>query len=140
MNTPSPSIIRRPDMGLAIAGTRITLYTIMEYLREGWSQQNMSDWLNLTTEQIQVALDYIEAHRSEVEAEYDEVIRETEERRHYWEERLQKHLAHQPRSQPSPDKAALYAKLAEQRAQTIHGYVDDIGASSHNTNRPSFPL
>ena len=125
MKTPSPSIIRRPDMGLAIAGTRITLYTIMEYLREGWSQQDIGDWLNLTTEQIQVAIDYIEAHRSEAETEYDEVIRETEERRHYWKERLQKHLAHQPRSQPSSDKAALYAKLAEQRAQTIRDLLGD---------------
>ncbi len=79
----------------------------------------------LTTEQIQVALDYIETHHSEVEAEYGEVIREAEERRHYWEARLQEHRAHQPQSQPSPDKAALYAKLAEQRAQTIRDLLGD---------------
>src|SRR6478672_11470567 len=60
MNTSSPAVIRRPDMGLAIAGTRITLYTIIEYLDEGWSQQEVGDWLNLTAEQIQAALDYID--------------------------------------------------------------------------------
>jgi len=37
-------------MGLAIAGTRITLYTIIEYLREGWSQEEIGDWLNLTAQ------------------------------------------------------------------------------------------
>ena len=136
MNTPSPSIIRRPDIGLAIAGTRITLYTIMEYLREGWSQQKMSDWLNLTTEQIQVAFDYIDAHRSEAEAEYDEVIREAEERRHYWEARLQEHHAHQPELQPSPDKAVLYAKTC--RAARPNGLAFSGRSYQHVVKPPPF--
>ena len=131
MNASSSAIIRRPDMGLAIAGTRITLYTIIEYLREGWSQEDIGGWLNLTTDQMQAALDYIKAHRDEVEAEYDEVIQEAEERQRYWEARLQEHLAHQRRAAPSPEKVALYAKLAEQRAQTIRELLgDDASALS----------
>lgn len=131
MNASSSAIIRRPDMGLAIAGTRITLYTIIEYLREGWSQEEIGGWLNLTTEQMRVALDYIKAHRDEVEAEYDAVIQEAEERQRYWEARLQGHLAHERRAAPSPEKAALYAKLAEQQAQTIRKLLgDDASALS----------
>lgn len=125
MNTSSSDIIRRPDMGLAIAGTRVTLYTIIEYLREGWSQAEIGGWLNLTADQMRAALEYIEAHRDKVEAEYDEVLREAEERQRYWEARLQKHLAHQRREAPSPEKAMLYAKLAEQRAQTIRELLGD---------------
>lgn len=125
MSTQAPSIIRRPDIGLAVAGTRITLYTIMDYLRDGWSHQDIRVLLSLTPEQMQVVLDYIEAHRNEVDAEYDEVIQEAEERRHYWEARLQEHLTHHPRTETSPEKAALYAKLAEQRAQTIRELVGD---------------
>jgi uncharacterized protein (DUF433 family) len=125
MSTQAPSIIRRPDIGLAVAGTRISLYTIMDYLRDGWSYQDIRAVLGLTSEQLRVALDYIEAHRNEVEAEYDEVIREDEERRHFWEARLQEHLVHHPRTNLSSEKAALYANLAEQRAQTIRELVGD---------------
>lgn len=131
MNTSSPAIIRRPDMGLAIAGTRITLYTIIEYLREGSSHEEIGGWLNLTADQMRAALEYIEAHRDEVEAEYDEVIRDAGERQRYWEARLQERLDHQQRAAPSPEKAALYAKLAEQRAQTIRELLgDDASALS----------
>jgi len=125
MNTSSPAVIRRPDMGLAIAGTRITLYTIIEYLDEGWSQQEVGDWLNLTAEQIQAALDYIDDHRAEVESEYSEVIQEADERRRFWEAQLQEHLSRKPRTTPSPERAALYTKLAEQRAQTIRELLND---------------
>jgi len=125
MNTSSPAVIRRPDMGLAIAGTRITLYTIIEYLDEGWSQQEVGDWLNLTAEQIQAALDYIDDHRAEVESEYSEVIQEADERRRFWEAQLQEHLSRKPRTTSSPERAALYTKLAEQRAQTIRELLND---------------
>ena len=124
-----PTIIRRPDMGLAIAGTRITLYTIMDYLRDGYSQDDIASLLNLTSEQVQAALEYIQSHWSEVEDEYDEVIREAEERRKFWEDVLREYLAHHPRTQLSPEKATQYAKLAEQRAQTIRELVGDDASS-----------
>ena len=136
MNTPTPAIIRRTDIGLAIAGTRITLYTIIEYLREGWPHEEIGGWLNLTAEQMQAALDYIAAHRDEVEAEYDEVIQEAEERQRYWEARLRDHLDRQRRTAPSPEKAALYARLAEQRAQTIRDLLSDDADAFSEAGRP----
>lgn len=135
MNTSLPTIIRRSDMGLAIAGTRITLYTIIEYLREGWSQQETGDWLNLTAEQMQAALAYIETHRAEVESEYNEVVQEADERRRFWETQLREHLARQQRTTPSPAKAALYAKLAEQRAQTIRELLGDDASAQSEAGR-----
>lgn len=119
MSTNTPTIIRRPDRGLTISGTRVTLYALMEYLRDGWAHEDIRSWLALTEAQLRAALDYIAAHRAEVEAEYDEVVRAAEEQRHYWEERLREHLAHHPPAPPTPEKAVLYAKLAEQRAQTL---------------------
>ncbi len=132
----SPAIIRRPDMGLAVAGTRITLYTIMDYLHDGWSRDDIASLLNLTSEQIQAALEYIQSHSSEVEDEYDQVVQEAEERRRYWEERLKEHLAHRPHTQPSPEKAALYAKLAEQRAQTIRELLDENADTPSEARHP----
>src|SRR5690348_17521941 len=80
-------------MGLAISGTRITLYTILEYLHDQWPPDLIRDWLGLSERRIAGALAYITAHRDEVEAEYQQVLRESEENRRYWEERNRERLA-----------------------------------------------
>lgn len=108
-------IIRRSDKGLTISGTRVTLYALLDYLHAGRSHEQISEWLGLTDDQLRVALDYIAMHRDAVEAEYAEVLRQADERRRYWEDRLHERLARTPPAPPSPEKAALYAKLAEQR-------------------------
>jgi len=38
----------RNSLGLAIAGTRITLYDIMDYLQEGWPPKLIQHWFDLT--------------------------------------------------------------------------------------------
>lgn len=35
MSTTTASVIRRPDKGLTISGTRVTLYALMDYLHWG---------------------------------------------------------------------------------------------------------
>lgn len=117
MSISEPMVIRRPDMGLAVAGTRITLYTILEYLHDQWPPDLIRDWLGLSERQIEGALAYIAAHRDEVEAEYQQVLREAEENRRYWEERNRERLARIAAQPPRPGQEALRAKLAEQRAR-----------------------
>jgi uncharacterized protein (DUF433 family) len=125
MGTNAPSIIRRPDKGLTISGTRVTLYALLDYLHAAWPHEEIREWLNLTDEQLRAALDYLAAHRDEVEAEYREVVRQADERRRAHEEALRAHLARTPPAPPSPEKAALYAKLAAQRGQTLHDLFGD---------------
>jgi uncharacterized protein (DUF433 family) len=115
----TPAIIRRSDMGLAISGTRISLYEVLDYLHDDWSHEAICDALTITQAQLQAALDYIETHREEVEAEFEEVVREAEERRLYHEERLRQHLASLPPTPVSPEKGAFYKWLAEQRRQHL---------------------
>src|SRR5579872_2660710 len=125
MGNDAPSIIRRPDKGLTISGTRVTLYALLDYLHAGWPHDEIRAWLDLTDEQLKVALDYIAEHQDEVESEYQEVLRAAGERRRYWEERLREHLAHKSPIPPTREKAALYAKLAEQRGQTLRELLQD---------------
>jgi uncharacterized protein (DUF433 family) len=105
--------IIRTSRGLTIAGTRITLYTIMGYLQNEWPPHLIRDWFNLSNEQIQGALRYIETHREEVEAEYEQVLVDANEIRQYWEERNQKRIAHVATLPPPPGKEAAWAKLQE---------------------------
>lgn len=129
----TPGVIRRPDKGLTIVGTRVTVYSLLDYLHAGWPHEEIRDWLNLTTEQLQGALAYIDGHRDEVEAEYREVVRAAGERRRYWEEQLRRHLASE--ASPSPEKAALYAKLAEQRGEMLHELLRGDDTARVETNR-----
>ncbi len=56
-----------------IAGTRITIYTILEYVQEGWRPEDIAFGLRLTREQVEAATRYIEEHRDEVMAEYAKI-------------------------------------------------------------------
>ena len=75
----------RTDRGLTIAGTRLTLYHILDYLKAEWTPKLIRQWLNLSEPQMADIMAYIAAHRDDVEAEYQEVLREAEECRQYWE-------------------------------------------------------
>jgi uncharacterized protein (DUF433 family) len=68
-----PRIVERGD-GPKIDGTRITVYTILEYLRLGRSRDWMAAFFRLSSRQIQAAIDYIREHESEVNAEYDLIM------------------------------------------------------------------
>ena len=60
-------VIERGD-GPRIEGTRITVYTIFEYLRAGHSRDYIAATLFLSSAQVQVAIDYINEHEAEVSA------------------------------------------------------------------------
>ncbi|MDJ0621052.1 MAG: DUF433 domain-containing protein, partial [Calothrix sp. MO_192.B10] len=52
--------IIRTERGLTIAGTRITLYDVMDYLKAQYPPKFIRDAFNLTDAQIHAALAYIE--------------------------------------------------------------------------------
>ncbi len=101
----------RTSRGLSIAGTRITLYSIMDYLNAGWAPPTIRDWLGLSDEQVRDVLSYLAAHRDAVEREYAQVVRQAEEQRQFWEQKNRDRLAQGPVSPETPEQTALRAKL-----------------------------
>ncbi len=87
MNINYPPTVVRTDWGLTIAGTRITLYQIMDFLKADCPTEEILTCFRLTIRQMTDVLKYIETHRDEVESEYRQVVSQAEERRQYWEER-----------------------------------------------------
>ena len=61
---------RGPEM----EGTRITVYRIMDFVRDNCSVTTIADDLDWSEAQVQAALDYSAAHRSDVEAAYDHLL------------------------------------------------------------------
>ena len=104
-------LIVRTERGLSLAGTRITLYDIMDYIKAGWPAHLIRNWLNLTDEQIAAVMEYIDSHRAEVEAEYAQVLEYAEENRRYWEERNRERFAEIAAMPPRPGQEAIRAKL-----------------------------
>lgn len=114
-----PGIIRT-GRGLTVAGTRTTLYRIMDYVKADWPPKLIRDRLNLTDQQVTDALAYIEQHREEVETEYQQVLAESAEMKREWEAQRREILAAaavEPSSPLSPEEAAIRAKLAAAKAR-----------------------
>lgn len=109
--------IIRTERGLTIAGTRITLYDVMDYVTAQYPPKFIRALFNLTDEQINAVLSYIEVNRTEVEAEYQLVLKEAEELRQYYEEQNRELIARIATKPPKPGMEAVWEKLQVQKAK-----------------------
>lgn len=112
-----PTTIIRTERGLTIAGTRITIYDIMDYVTAQYPPKFIRGLFDLTEEQINAALVYIEANRSKVEAEYHQVLEEAEELRLYYEEKNRDLIARIAAMPPKPGQEEIRAKLQAAKAK-----------------------
>jgi uncharacterized protein (DUF433 family) len=108
--------IIRTERGLTIAGTRITLYDVMDYLAEQYPPKFIASLFDLTETQIGAAIDYIAAHRVEVETEYQQVLTEAEALRQHYEAQNCDRFAQIAAQPPKPGTEAAWEKLRADRA------------------------
>jgi uncharacterized protein (DUF433 family) len=109
--------IIRTEKGLTIAGSCIILYHIMDYVTEHYPPKFIQGLFDLTPEQINTALAYIEAHRAEVEAEYQKVLKEAEKLQRYYEEQNRERVARSAAKTPKPGTEAAWGKLRVAKAK-----------------------
>jgi uncharacterized protein (DUF433 family) len=93
--------------GPEIEGTRITVYDVMDYLEEGWRYDQIAGLFRLPPDDIQAAIDYIETHKEDVAAAYQEILS-----RH-------RHVEYSPEVQEklAQNRQKLEAKLTELRTR-----------------------
>ena len=60
--------------GPEIAGTRITIYNILDYTTADWHHTAIAATLRLSSEQVLAAIRYIEEHRAEVMSDYQKIL------------------------------------------------------------------
>ncbi|MDY0165293.1 MAG: DUF433 domain-containing protein [Thermoguttaceae bacterium] len=102
---PDAQIIDR-GRGPEIAGTRITVYHIWEFYRAGDNRDDIALSFGLSSRQVQAAIDYIEAHRQEVEQQYAKIGRAIRQGNPEWVEQRLRH-----------NREKLHRRLHEQRKQ-----------------------
>lgn len=117
MNEVPEKTVVRTDRGLSVAGTRITLYSIMDYIKADWPPKLIRDRFNLTDRQINDVLKYIKSHKEAVEAEYSFVLIQVEEIRQYWEKRNRKRFVRIKAMGPPPGKEEVWEKIQAKKKQ-----------------------
>lgn len=107
--------------GPEIAGTRITVYDVMDYAQKGWRSDQIAGLFRLPLEDIQAALQYIKDHKEEVLTVYRQIL--ARHRNRQYPSAVQAKLAQ--------NRQKLQAKLAEVRArqQTEGVHAGDHGRS-----------
>ena len=100
-----PRIVDRGD-GPKIEGTRITVYTVLEYVRAGRARDWIAALLHLSSHQIQIALDYIRDHGPEVNAEYEKILA-----------RIRTGNSAKVEAQLCANREKVQARLSQQQAQ-----------------------
>jgi uncharacterized protein (DUF433 family) len=60
--------------GPEIAGSRITVFDILDYLQEGWPTAEIARLFHLNTSQVDAAIRYIELHKDEVMEDYQRIL------------------------------------------------------------------
>ena len=111
------NLISRTERGLSIAGTRITLYDVLGYLKADWPPALIKNWLKLDDAQMSAAVAYIDNHCAEVEAEYQQVIADARSSREYWESRNRARWAALDTVPTKPGTEKLRAKIQERKAE-----------------------
>ncbi|MGC8642471.1 MAG: DUF433 domain-containing protein [Isosphaeraceae bacterium] len=107
-----PAIIDR-GRGPEIAGTRITVFDILDYLEAGWDDKGIAVVLNLGTAQVRAARHYIETHQEEVQA----VARRIKER-------IAQGNPPEVRAKLAVAHAKLQSRLQQLRARRVEGQSD----------------
>ena len=123
MNMNEQPTVIRTERGLTIAGTRITLYQIMDFLKADYAPEEILTGFRLTIKQMTEVMDYLDAHRDDVEAEYQHVVALAEANRRYWEARNQKRFERIAVMPTKPEHADLWRKLQTWKAQLVCGTV-----------------
>jgi uncharacterized protein (DUF433 family) len=93
--------------GPEIAGTRITVYDVVDYLQEGWRYDQIAGLFRLPPDDIQAAIQYIEDHKEAVMTAYRQILA-----RHH-------NVQYSPEVQAklAQNRQKLQAKLAEIQAR-----------------------
>lgn len=98
-----------------IAGTRTTVYSVMDYVTAGHDREYTLRFLPITPEQLDAAYEYIEQHREEVERNYARILQREEDAR-LRSEQMMRERSPFPPDMPLEEREALMRKrIAEMK-------------------------
>lgn len=122
------SLIVEIPRGPSLVGTRITVYSVMDYIKGGRSRAYIRQIMNLTDEQLDAVYEYIEQHREQVEKDYARILAESEEERAYYEEK-NRHRGPFPPDMPMEEQIRLMRQKLEQMNKAAEAKHESNGTA-----------
>ena len=114
--TTTNALIVETPRGPSIAGTRITVYSIMDSIKAGWSKEEILQVMTrVTAAQLDAVYEYIEQHREEVEQAYARILQREAAERAYYEER-NRGRAPFPPDMPLEERRQIMIRKLEERS------------------------
>jgi uncharacterized protein (DUF433 family) len=107
-----------------IKNTRITLFDLMDLLKQGLPPQVVAHWYDLTTAEIDAVMQFMKAYEAEIEQSYATANARAAAQRGYWEAKNRDVLARDFHHLPPPPNAdarwfALREKLITARKKLV---------------------
>jgi uncharacterized protein (DUF433 family) len=124
--TTTEALIVETPRGPSLAGTRLTVYSVLDLIKAGWSKHLIAHTMELTAEQVEAIFAYVEAHQDEVEAAYARIL-EREALARAESERIMRERSSFPPDMPWEEKRKLIIQRLEERkraAQEQNGNHD----------------
>src|SRR5262245_43481217 len=114
----SPLIVQT-DRGPSIAGRRTTIYVILDHLNSGCDREFIKEHLLLSDQQLDAAIEYIQRHREEVERDYAQILRVSEERRKQYDKLYRERSLYDPNLPVEERVARMRRNLAKRKKSTL---------------------
>lgn len=124
--TTTEALIVETPRGPSLAGTRITVYSVMDLIKANRSRRHIAQFMLLTPEQVDAVFDYVEQHREEVEAAYERILQREAKARAESEKMLRERMPHLYEMSPEELREYLIQKLEAKKkaAQEPNGNHD----------------
>jgi uncharacterized protein (DUF433 family) len=113
-STKTPLIVET-RRGPCIAGTRITVFSVMDYLKGERSRDFIKHVMGISDAQLDAVLEYIALHKEAVEQEYTAIVRRSEERRAHYDKIFHERSPFPPDMSLEERVARMRQRLAEKR-------------------------
>ncbi len=126
--TTKTALIVETPRGPSLVGTRITVYSVMDYIKGGWSRFFIRQIMNLTDEQLDAVYKYIEQHKEEVERDYARIVARSKELRAYYEEQ-NRHRSPFPPDMPMEERKKLMLQKLEQMKKAAEADNENNGVA-----------
>ncbi len=104
------------DSGPMISESRASVYDVLDASNEGYNPSQIGDLYNLSPYQVEVALAYIQAHRTRLEPELKRIKIQLAERERYYRA-LAAERERQIPSVMTPERQALKALIEKSRRE-----------------------
>ena len=126
MGTTTEALIVETPRGPSLAGTRITVYSVMDLIKANRSKRYIARMMLLTPEQVDAVFEYVEQHREAVEAEYARILQREAEARAASERLMRERTPHWFTMSPEEFRQYAIEKIAakKQAAETANGNHD----------------